>query len=59
MDAGDIAMVAASLNSADDHLELQVRVVLIQACFKIRRRRGIGKIHGPPFNIEDTVRRTA
>jgi hypothetical protein len=52
-------MIAAYLNSADDYLELQVRIVLVQACFKIRRRRCIGKIHGAPFNIEDTVRRAA
>lgn len=53
-------MVAAYLNITDDHIEAQVRIgILIQACFKIRRRRRIGKIHGAPFNIEDPVRRIA
>lgn len=52
-------MVAARLNSADDHLELQVRIVLKQTRFKVRRRSVIGKIHSAPFNIEDTVRRCA
>jgi hypothetical protein len=56
LDPGDIVMIAAHLHIADDYLELKVRVVLIQACFKIRGRRRIGKIHGAPLNIEDTVR---
>ena len=59
LDAGDIAVIAAHLSVADNHLELQVRIVLIQTRFEIRRRRRICKIHGAPFNIEDTVRRTA
>ena len=60
MDARDIAMVAAYLNITDDHIEAQVRIgILIQARFKIRRRRIIGKIHGAPFNIKDAVRRAA
>ena len=52
-------MVAARLNSADDHLELQVRIVFIQTRFKVRRRSVIGKIHGAPFDVKDTVRRAA
>lgn len=53
-------MVAAYLNITDDHIETQVRIgILIEARFKIRRRRGIGKIHSAPFDIEDPVRRTA
>ena len=59
LDAGDIVVIAAHLSVADNHLELQVRIVLIQTRFEIRRRRCIGKIHSAPFNIEDTVRRTA
>ncbi len=60
MDARDIVMVAAWLNSADDHVETQVVIrptILIQTRFKVRRRPIIGKIHGAPFNIEYTVRR--
>jgi hypothetical protein len=52
-------MVAARLNSADDHLKFQVWIVLVQTRFKIRRGSVIGKIHSAPFNIEDTVRRGA
>jgi hypothetical protein len=53
-------MVAAWLNSADDHVETQVVIrptVLIQARFKVRRRPVIGKIHSAPLNIEYAVRR--
>ena len=52
-------MVAAWLNSADDHVETQVVIrptVLIQTRFKIRRRSVIGKIHRAPFNIEYAIR---
>ncbi len=52
-------MIAARLNSADDHLELQVGIALKQLCFKIRRRRVIGKIHSAPFDIEDSIGRSA
>ena len=55
-------MVAAWLNSADDHVETQVVIrptVLIQTRFIIRRRSVIGKIHGAPLDVEDTVRRGA
>ena len=57
LDTGDIVMVAAWLNSADDHLKLQVRIVLIQARFKVRRSSVIGKIDCAPFNVEYAVRR--
>jgi hypothetical protein len=55
-------MVAAWLNSADDHVETQVVIwptVLIQTRFKVRRRRVIGKINSAPFNIEYAVWRCA
>jgi hypothetical protein len=52
-------VIAAHLNVADDYLKLQVRIVLVQTRFEIRRRRRIGKIHSAPFNIEDAVRRAA
>ena len=52
-------MVAARLNSADDHLEAEIRIALKQLCFKICRRRVIGKIHSAPLDVEDSIRRSA
>jgi hypothetical protein len=51
-------MIAARLNSADDHVKAQVvrRGTLIKAGFEVRRRIVIGEIHSAPFNVEDTIR---
>ena len=52
-------MIGAGVERADDYLELQVGIVLIQTSLKILRRRVVGKQHGAPFDVEDTVRRCA
>ena len=43
----------------DDHLELQVRIVLIQAYLVVLCRTVVGKEHRAPFNVEYAVRRGA
>ena len=43
----------------DDHLELQVRIVLIQAYLIVLCRSVVGKEHRAPFDVEYTVRRGA
>ena len=52
-------MVAARLNSADDHLEAEIGIALKQLCFKICRRRVICKIHCTPLDVEDSIGRSA
>jgi hypothetical protein len=52
-------MVAACLNGADDYLELQVGIAFIEPYLKIRGRIVIVKIHRAPFDIEDSIGRTA
>src|SRR6267142_1304981 len=43
----------------DDHLELQVRIVLIQAYLVVLCRTVVGKEHRAPFDVEYTIRRAA
>ena len=53
-------MVAACLNSADDHIEAQVvRRILIQAHFEIPRLRRVLRVHHVPFYVKDPVWRSA
>jgi hypothetical protein len=52
-------MVAASLNSTDDHLELQVGIVFVQPDLVVRGRIIIVKVHRAPFDVEDSIGRTA
>ena len=47
------------IERADDDLELQVGIVLIQANLVILRRIVVVEQHRAPFNVEDTVRRAA
>ena len=42
-----------------DHIKPLVRIVLIQAYLVVLRRVVVSKQHRAPFNVEDTVRRTA
>ena len=43
----------------DDHLELQVRIVLIQPDLEVLPRCVVGKKHRAPFDVEDAIRRNA
>ena len=52
-------MIAPCLHSADDHLELQIGIVLIQTNLIIRSRIVIVKIHRAPFDVEDSIGRAA
>jgi len=52
-------MIAACLDCANDHLELQSGIVFIQTDLIIRGRTVIIKIDRAPFDVEDSIGRAA